>query len=466
MQLNANGAARTLWRVWLGVACFSLLVSVAAVDGQGAGKAAGGAPEDWSHHHFVFSDPGTAEDAAKKGALERWNRIANNPRYKFQQWRRTRTRTGKKSAPGKDWSMNIGTTTALLPNQYPAKFSFSTTTASCSDFVVYPTGVAPGAATVIAFDNMYGPTTCPLAPAIGPSIYWAYNTGGTAGLSPVFSADGSQVAYIQTNSGVASLVLLKWANSGGAASSPASVAFETNGAYRACVAPCYTTIALNGSPNDLNSAPFADYGSDTMYVGDNSGHLHKFIGVFNGVPAEVTSTPWPIAISANILTSPVYDSGASGNVYVADSGGMLYGFNAASGVEVMQSSQLTVAFGWVGIVDAPLVDSTTEEVYVFVGEDANTSTASGVGCQNATGCSGVFQFPAANTTVATGGSACDAASNAAWTVPAGTRSTVAWSLCLGRPPTPFLFLRWGVRCYLPGGHGKYREPLDLLDQRD
>jgi hypothetical protein len=70
-------------------------------------------------------------------------------------------------------------------------------------------------------------------------------------------------------------------------------------------------------------------------------------------------------------------------------------------------------------VDSPLVDSTTGEVYVFVGDDANTNTAAGAGCQNATGCSGVFQFSSGNTTVATAGTACVAASASAWTVPAG-----------------------------------------------
>ena len=389
------------------------------VHAQSAGVPSAGAPEDWSHRHVVFSSPGTADDAAKHGKLDRWNRITNNPRYKLQQGKRARKPIARKSTQGKDWSMNLGTTTALLPNQFPAKFSFSTTTANCSDFVVFPTGVAPGAATVIAFDNIYGHATCPSAPSIGPSIDWAYNTGGTAVLSPVLSIDGTQVAYIQTsNSGVASLVLLKWTNSGGTAAAPASITLETNSAYRGCSAPCYTAIPLQGSPNNLNSAPFPDYDTDTMYVGDDSGNLHQFTGVFAGTPMEVTAAPWPVAVSTNILTGPVYDSG-SGNIFVADSGGYLYAVNASSGAQVMQSSQLTAASGSAGIVDAPVVDSTTGQVYVFVGDDANTSTASGVACQNSTGCSGVFQFSATNTTVPTAGTACVASSNAAWTVPAG-----------------------------------------------
>jgi hypothetical protein len=411
--------ARFLRRVFLAVTVLcSLSTLPLATLGQATGLPSAGAPGDWSHHHLVFSSPGTADDAAKQGKLERWTRITNNPRYKFQQWKRTRGGTGKRSGQGKDWSMNLGAALSLLPNQYPAKFSFSTTTASCNDFVVYPTGVASAAATVIAFNNMYGSATCPSAPAIGPSTYWAYNTGGTAVLSPVLSIDGTQIAYIQTISNMASLVLLKWAASGGTANSPASITLETNSGYRNCTAPCYTTIALNGNPNDLNSAPFPDYDSDTLYAGDNSGHLHKFSGVFSGNPMEVTSASWPIAVSANLLTSPVYDSG-SGNIFVADSGGYLYGFNASSAAEGMRSSQLTSASSSVGIVDSPLVDSTAGEVYVFVGDDANTSTGAGAGCQNATGCSGVFQFSSGNTTVATAGTTCVAASAAAWTTPAG-----------------------------------------------
>ena len=42
----------------------------------------------------------------------------------------------------------------------------------------------------------------------------------TAALSPALSLDGTQVAYIQTVSSVASLVVLKMANSGGTATAP------------------------------------------------------------------------------------------------------------------------------------------------------------------------------------------------------------------------------------------------------
>ena len=78
--------------------------------------------------------------------------------------------------------------------------------------------------------------------------------------------------------------------------------------YASCAAPCMTRITLSGSHNDTWSAPFYDYSDDAMYVGDDSGSLHKFIGVFLGTPSEVSSG-YPVALGATLLASPVYDSG-------------------------------------------------------------------------------------------------------------------------------------------------------------
>jgi hypothetical protein len=148
-----------------------------------------------------------------------------------------------------------------------------------------------------------------------------------------------------------------------------------------------------GTANDTISSPFYDYSTDSMYVGDASGVLHKFIGVFWGAtPAEVTSGGWPATVStqsAPTLTSPVLDL-ASGLVFVGDAGGYLY--SVSSSGTVVQSYQLAVS---PGIVDGPLVDSVAEEVYVFVGADINGSNTGNSPCKNTTSqqvCDGVFQF--------------------------------------------------------------------------
>jgi hypothetical protein len=166
-----------------------------------------------------------------------------------------------------------------------------------------------------------------------------------------------------------------------------------------------TTVALSGSPSDTYSSPFYDYTTDTLYVGDDSGKLHKFTGVFgetvvNNIvtqtganPAEVTSG-WPVQVSSatlgGALGSPVYDA-ITGLVFVGDyllnyastcepsatnsngSCGYLYSI-AVGGPTVLQSHQLDYQYG---IVDSPIVDPGTAQVYAFAGADNTTSCSSG-----------------------------------------------------------------------------------------
>ena len=47
-----------------------------------------GLPDDWSHHHLVFSNPGTEQDAIRNGRDEQWHRIVNDPRYVIHQLKR------------------------------------------------------------------------------------------------------------------------------------------------------------------------------------------------------------------------------------------------------------------------------------------------------------------------------------------------------------------------------------------
>ncbi len=245
----------------------------------------------------------------------------------------------------------------VQPNMYPAKYSFSVTTASCSDFVVYPMGTAgaTGAASIVAFSNLYtGGCTGTV-----PSVYWAYNTGGMVTTSPVPSLDGTQVMFVQVNGTTASLVLLKWAAGNGKPTLPVTLTTVGSSAYRSCTAPCMVTLPFSGSHNDTFSAPFYNFSGDTVYVGDDSGNLHEFTGVFEGTPAE-TGSPWPVPLSTSKLSSPVYDGG-TGNVIVGDFGGELHSVTASTGTVY----GATVSVGDV-IADAPLVDSTAGKLYAFV----------------------------------------------------------------------------------------------------
>jgi hypothetical protein len=216
-----------------------------------------GVPEDWTHHHAVFSDPGTEVDALKNGTYSEWSSIVNDPRYIFQQLKRrlpaqgpaaddvarieeeARTRdaaqteetAGEATAPKfggikgwsrpkltNDWSMILGPSATVGAGNYPAKFSFfPNATPNCGntstpDFVVYNTSVlgTTSQASIVAYDNLY--SSCPATLQGIPSVYWAFNTSGTVKTSPVLSLTGSQVIFVQTPmSGSAQLVLLSWA---------------------------------------------------------------------------------------------------------------------------------------------------------------------------------------------------------------------------------------------------------------
>src|ERR1017187_1116573 len=221
----------------------------------------------------------------------------------------------------KDWSETLGSSGTVGLGRYPA--SYTTGAASCNDFVVFSTGLTgtSSQASIIAFNNIYAGCNSGT-----PTVYWAYNTAGAITTSPVLSLDGSQIAFVQTSSSQASLVLLTWKASNGALTSPVGPTSKTAGAYDGCTAPCMTTIPFSGSANDSASSPFPAYNSSvnssTIYVGDDAGALHQFINIFNasGTPAENTTSPWPITLNSTTkasLASPVYDA-VSVRVFVGD----------------------------------------------------------------------------------------------------------------------------------------------------
>jgi hypothetical protein len=238
-----------------------------------------------------------------------------------------------------------------------------------------------GQASIIAYDNLYA--GCPTGRV--PLVYWQYNTGGRVVTSPVLSLDGSQVAFVESDaSNVASLVLLKWSRS----STLETLTNTPAGSYRSCTAPCMTSITFHGSPNDTNSSPFPDFESDdAIYVGDNSGVLHQFTGVFWGTPAETTgggsASGWPVTVSSgSTLTSAIYDF-MTGNVFVGSSagraGGRLHYVPSTGGASHVVSSSRLAVDGSTGVVDSPIVDSVSATVYVDVNDDETTHA-------------GVFQF--------------------------------------------------------------------------
>lgn len=185
----------------IGAVLASILGITILTTGQPAqSKHHAGLVEDWSSHHLIFSNRGAYEKVKNDpAAYSRWLSIQYSTRYIMQQARRRAEAVSWPAFPGsapdalkllenppvlgdmdskraqpfprnplkppkpvrktlkKDWSEEF-LTGAVLPNTFPAKYSFNTTgTPDCAnDFVVYPTGSlgSSSAATIITFNNL------------------------------------------------------------------------------------------------------------------------------------------------------------------------------------------------------------------------------------------------------------------------------------------------------------------------
>jgi hypothetical protein len=383
-------------------------------------------PTDLTHRHLIFTRPGTAEQLA---------RLSADPRYQQQIHRREQalalppsvvdvgavavvpTVNLKRKKLKRDWSEDLGSGGSAGAGNYPAKFSFDSTTANCGtapkpDYVVYSTGLpgspGPGGqASVVAYDNLYSGCGGTI-----PSVYWAYNTGGQVLTSPVLSLDGSQVAFVETSGGFGILTIVRWA----AAPSDTVTSPETlspTGSYLGCTAPCMAQVLLKDhlgvQTDDRTSSVYYDYTNDVAWVGGALGWLHKITGVFKGTPTEVTTGGFPVQVSntTTFISSPIYDR-ISNNVFVGDASGFLYSVNATSAA-VTKSGRLD--FG-TGLLDSPVVDSTNRFVYVFASSDGTVNCNSG-----AVACSAVYQLSTTFSAGATGSETVAGSSVASGTLP-------------------------------------------------
>ncbi len=402
----------------------ALLAAWVMAPAQQSQSSSAGIVDDWTHHHVIFSNPGSLRDAMINGRREQWQRIVNDPRYRMQQIRRNaafseQTANFRFSFPGPpgppegspvypifgngnpkkhplhtDWSVQIlgGSGGPAYLNVYPAKYTFSPVgAASCAnDFVVFVTGGAgnyPQAANIFGFNNLYAGTctgvpTTMFAYFLGPATQ--NSTSGMAQNSPVLSLDGTKVAFVEsiTNGSIFHVLTMDKRGNSGCPNAPCNGSAFNNPAVPCTVngvQSCTTNNAvdtkktMSGNVSVTLSTPFVDYTGDIAYVGDDTGKLHKFTGVFTGTPTEAGS-PWPVTVASGvILTAPVYDSGGSQNIFVGGaSNGTLYCVTTA-GAACSPTRSITVGApvtGTLVMLDPPVVDSTTERVFA----EANTTT--------------------------------------------------------------------------------------------
>jgi hypothetical protein len=367
-----------------------------------------GFPWDWTHQHIVFTNTTNPEVAEK---------VRQDPRL-FHHWLMRNLPLFERNLSGRDiprspaifprddprdrrgprhrmlpilktdWNISLGNSGFVTANTFPAKWTLDVNAApSCAqDYVVFPTGAAGsllGPASIVGFNQLYSTqgSVGGFCSQNGPSVAFSYVNAACPALtggdpiksSPVVSLDGKKVGWVTTNGKVQVLTIGTTGNNGTSPTAAACVGtFLLTGNNNAVL----NSVTLNGTPTVTNSAVFVDYVSDTGYVGDDSGKLHKFTPFFNGSLGEVTTGGWPVTVSSaatKTLTGPVFDS-VSNNIFIGDNegtAGKLYyvrisagslGACGAGSPPCLGSTSVTVSTK-MGLSDSPVVDSSNGLVY-------------------------------------------------------------------------------------------------------
>ena len=380
-------------------AFFSLLVGLTVLtSGKPGADGRMGLVDDWTHHHVIFSNPGTMTEAIAQGRYEQWHRTVNDPRYVMQWMKHNHSPLPRfqdpfrnSAAPHRDWAFSLGNGT-VAENMFPAKFGFSlTATPTCAlDYVAYGLNVAGttgGQANLVALNNLYSGSGTPFCSGHAtPTVYWAYNVSfaaGTVSTSPALSMDGSKVIFIENVASGSYLHVLVWNSSDGGtvgASKAPTNRLAAGDGVSSCPGgspqpSCLVSIKLN-TTTITNSSPFYDYFNDIAYVGDDSGVLYKVTPVLgSGTPAVTKLT----VAAGTELTGPVYDQ-SSGFVFVGSTNGALYAVTATTFAAVAGTLQIgdTSCGGGFNnkLTDPPTVDITNGWVYQYI--TANHTPVTGI----------------------------------------------------------------------------------------
>jgi len=303
--------------------------------------------QDWSHRHLIFGGGGSLEAriaaARNPRAVQQWL-------IRQQAWLQAQKDGGNnglhlgQAKKQVDWAVSLGSTGGVSPTMYPAKYSFSVTTASCDDFMVFPVNAG-----IVILDKLYSGGTqqsdgmCNSASGPYEARVWAaYTLAYPVITSPVLSLDGTKVLVVDSACNLHQITI-------------PSDHSKTYGP----VAPTGTSVPLGGAAC-TKSSPFVDYSTGAAYVGDDSGVLYKIPNAF-ATPSTFTSGT---VDSTHALLSPVVDSDLQ-RVLVTTTYGKLCLVNATSPPFVVSCVQPGAEGATNVITDPPLVDSTNVRVYVF-----------------------------------------------------------------------------------------------------
>lgn len=359
-----------------------LLALVVPLCAQNSASPVTGMPFDWSHHYVIFGGSRSPKAAAAvREDLRYWQqKVRMAPPIWTTEVPASVASARKKKQPV-DWSVNLGAAASVIaPGMFPAKYTFNVNAApDCTnDFVVFALNVAGSAtqATIVAYNNLYTePGGTGFCPGTGPTVKWAYNTGGAITTSPALSLAGDKVAWVSSaNPPVLHVLTIGTTGSNGASVTSPAVAGTGNNAVD-------TTLSY-GLAGNTRSSIFEDYRDDVAYVASDAGSMHKFKGLFRGTPTEVTTGGWPMHIidfGSHKVAGPVFDSVSKNLYYVDDVGTFTYIREVGSTVGVcIPTGSVPPCWGQVtfaltnngnNLIEPPTVDSSNQKVYVFLGSN-------------------------------------------------------------------------------------------------
>jgi hypothetical protein len=202
------------------------------------------------------------------------------------------------------------------PPVFPVKFTWDINQApSCTnDYAAFPTGtmgktstnaMTPnGQASIIGFKNLYSTQPSPggLCNTDGPTVAWSYidaacpatMTNDSISSSPVASYNGKKIAWV-TNKGVVHVLTI--GTGGGTALAPICI-----GSDGSTLQTVHLSNAKNSSANVTLSEIYVDYNTDSAYVADDDGYLHKISPFFttSGTLQEMTTPAWQASHSYSV----------------------------------------------------------------------------------------------------------------------------------------------------------------------
>ncbi|HLX84532.1 MAG TPA: hypothetical protein VKR59_11585 [Terriglobales bacterium] len=312
-----------------------------------------------------------------------------------------------------DWSISLGPNSGMAMGETPAIYTYNYTSPSCSnlsatpatvgDFAVYtinatPTTTAPGQANLVGITNLYttgdGSGFCA---GTGPEFLFSYAIGtGGSPLSPVVSADGSRIAWIETaSSGDAILHVTIWgAKEGATATSPITpVSGFTSGQCATAGTSCdfaldYTNATYTGcttahATKNTHSELYVDYSSNTGFISANNGLLYHIKNMFSTTTNPSVDFCIPVNTTfetANkpAMSGPLYDE-TNSEVFITDSE-KVYAFTVGA-TSFTAASPASYTYGNASSTytyvtgPGPILDPFNGYLYLFSTYDAASNTS-------------------------------------------------------------------------------------------